>query len=88
MSAIISVLSGVHREEFRNKVSAPETAKRGGWEAEVDVRMGTEPTAAARCRGYWPRLSRTRVEAAGVWSSRSLRARSRLDLEARKWRAV
>jgi hypothetical protein len=53
-----------------------------------NLSMGTEPTAAARCSGYWPRLSRTRVDAAGVWDSRSLRARSRLVLEARKWRAV
>ena len=52
------------------------------------VSMGTEPTAAARCSGYCPRLSRTRVEAAGVCDSSSLRARSRLLLEARKCRAV
>jgi hypothetical protein len=52
------------------------------------VSMGTEPTAAARCSGYCPRLSRMRVEAAGVCDSSSLRARSRLLLEARKCRAV
>ena len=89
MSAITVLLFGVRREAFKHQGSAPpETAKRGHGQLGVDVRMGTEPTAAARCRGYWPRLSRTRVEAAGMWSSRSLRARSRLDLEARKWRTV
>lgn len=50
--------------------------------------MGTEPTAAARWSGYWPRLSRTRVEAGGECSSSSFRARSRFDFEATKWRAV
>lgn len=49
--------------------------------------MGTEPTAAARWRAYWPRLSRTRADAGG-WLARSLRAMSRLFLEATKWTTV
>ena len=50
--------------------------------------MGAEPTAAARCSAYWPRLSRTRAEAGGETCSSSLRARSRFVLEATKWRTV
>ncbi|KAK3363884.1 WD40-repeat-containing domain protein [Lasiosphaeria hispida] len=50
--------------------------------------MGAEPTAAARYSGYYPRLSRTRADAGGWCDSRSLRARSRLDLEAMKCRTV
>ena len=47
--------------------------------------MGTEPIAAARCKGSWPRLSLTRAEAP---RATSLRAVSTLFLEAVKWSAV
>lgn len=49
--------------------------------------MGTEPTAAARWMGYWPRRSRTLVDAGGV-ALISRRATSKFFLEATKWRAV
>lgn len=47
--------------------------------------MGTEPTAAARCRGNCCRLSLTRADAL---CDMSFRAVSRLFFEAQKWRAV
>lgn len=47
--------------------------------------MGTEPTAAALCRGNCPRLSLIRVEA--LWAI-NLRAVSKLFLDAQKCRAV
>lgn len=47
--------------------------------------MGTDPTAAARWMGYWPRRSRALVEA--LFSMRR-RAKSRFFFEATKWRAV
>lgn len=47
--------------------------------------MGTEPMAAARCVASWPRLSLTRADAL---CAISLRAVSRLFLEAVKCRAV
>jgi hypothetical protein len=50
------------------------------------VTMGTEPTAAARWMGYWPRRSRTRVDAGG-FAARRRRATSRFFLEATKCRA-
>jgi hypothetical protein len=48
---------------------------------------GTEPMAAARWMGYWPRMSLIRVDAGGE-AERSFRATGRLRLEAVKWRAV
>lgn len=46
--------------------------------------MGTEPTAAARWSGNWPRLSLTL--ALHLWEMR-VRTVERLDLEVAKWRA-
>lgn len=45
--------------------------------------MGTDPTAAALCIGYWPRLSLIRVDAGGLFSNRR-RATSRLFFDAVK----
>ena len=47
--------------------------------------MGTDPTAAARCKGSWLRLSLTLAVAL---CRISLRAVLRFALEAVKWRAV
>jgi len=57
----------------------------GLWLASISCTIGTEPIAAARCRGSWPRLSFTRAVALCVSSKR---ARGRLFLEQTKWRAV
>lgn len=53
--------------------------------SKSNLTMGTEPIAAARCKGSCSRLSLTRAEA--LWAM-SFRARSRLFFEAQKWRAV
>lgn len=66
---------------------SPSVGLRGLRFRSSSVVMGTEPTAAARWMGYWPRRSRTRVEAGGL-AARRRRATSMFFFEATKWRAV